>query len=506
MSFQSILFKKQDDLTLAAPDFFTDLNLDQVIDEITAGKKEYELKPFFYTSLQDTEAIEYRHEIFQELENGLVASVKSFAQKMRLMREYLVKANKLYYKYQKERYFLDAVELYCDAVGGLDRDLKGTELKSCGFLDLREYITKYIQSDVFVSLLSGLKKLKRDLAAVRYCLLINGNTITVRQYQGETDYSTVVEGIFEKFKKGIGKNYLVKVTEYPEMNHIEEQIADLVAQLYPGVFAELDQYYDRNAAYMDKTIARFDREIQFYIAYLNYMAIFKRTGLQFCYPQICCQSKEIFVYGGFDSALAYKRITEKSAVVCNDFYLKGAERIFVVSGPNQGGKTTFARMFGQLHYMACLGCPVPGTEAQLFLFDRIFTHFEKEENIKNLRGKLQDDLIRIYDILSRATPNSIIILNEIFTSTALQDAIYLGKKVMEKIIRLDLLCVCVTFIEELASLDEKTVSMVSTVVPDNPARRTYKIVRSPADGLSHAIFIARKYRLTYDCLKERLKL
>ncbi len=510
MTFHSILFERTEDSskkeTLEAPIFFVDLNLDQIIDAITDGRQEYDLKPFFYTSLNDIDAITYRHEIMRDLENKILFEhIQSFAQKMRAMREHLTQASKFSYKYQKERWFLDAVEMYCDAVHGLAHDLTLVDVQSRGFLAFREYVTDYANSGRFTSLLAETKKLKADLSAVKYCLLIRGNRIKVRKYESEIDYSANVEETFAKFKQGTVKDYRFKFPTWLDMDHVEAQILDLVARLYPDTFLHLDDYCAKNGKYLDETIAIFDREIQFYMAYLEYIAIIKRGGLKFCYPQISNTWKEVYDYEGFDVALAYKLMTENSSVVCNDFSLKGKERIFVVTGPNQGGKTTFARTFGQLHYLASIGCPVPGREAQLFLFDKLFTHFEKEENIKDLRGKLQDDLVRIYHILNQATPNSIIIMNEIFTSTTVNDALFLSKKIIEKILQLDVLCVWVTFIDELTSFSEKTVSMVSTVVPENPAVRTYKIVRRPADGLAHALAIAEKYRLTYLYVKERLK-
>lgn len=511
MPFHSILFLKTDDIkkeALEAPAFFVDLNLDQIIDAITTGKQEYHLKPFFYTPLQDINAIHYRHEIFQDLENKqLFESIKSFAQGMRAMRDHLAQANKLHYQYHKERWFLESVSIYCDAVNGLVQDLASADFKSRGFMAFHNYLIDYVRSEDFQSLLAETKKLFEDLSSVKYSLLIKDASIKVRKYESEIDYSAIVEETFEKFKQGVVKDYRVKFDNGPaDMNHVEAAILDLVAKLYPDIFSALDDYCVKNSNYLDGTIAGFDREIQFYVACLEFVALFKRAGLKFCYPQIVDNTKEIYNHEGFDLALAYKLISEEKSIVCNDFYLKGKERILVVSGPNQGGKTTFARTFGQLHYLASLGCPVPGSKAKLYLFDQIFTHFEKEEDIKNLHGKLQDDLLRIHSILEQATSKSIIVMNEIFTSTALQDGIFLSKKVMEKIIELDLLCVWVTFIDELASFDEQTVSMVSTVVPENPTLRTYKILRRPADGLAYAIAIAEKYRLTYDHLiRERIR-
>jgi DNA mismatch repair protein MutS len=510
VTFQSILFPSAEDRptseALAPPDFFVDLNLDQVVAAITVGKEEYNLGPFFRWPLHNVDAVLYRHEVMRDLEDVFVFDkIKAFATALQATRKTLKELAKHHYKHQQESLFLDAVAAYCDAIASLTHDLSAADLHSRGLLSFREYLIEYAASDRFTSLLAETAKLRSDLSTVKYTLDIGSGSITVRKYESEIDYAADVEETFHRFQQGAVKDYNVKFNEFAQMNHVEAAVLDRVARLYPEIFTDLDFYCEEHSGYHDNMVKEFDREIQFYLSYLEYIAPLRRAGLNFCYPTLSATSKELCADGVFDLALAKALLTKGSTVVCNDFHLKGKERLFVVSGPNNGGKTTFARTFGQLHYLASLGCLAPGRALKLFLFDQILTHFEREEDISNLHGKLQNDLVRIHDILNRATSRSIIIMNEIFSSATLKDAIYLGTKVLEQIVRLDALCVCVTFIDELTLLSEKIVSAASTIVPERPAERTYKIVRKPADGLAYAMSIAEKYGLTSRQILERIK-
>lgn len=508
-AFRSILFEDAAETTdleeVPEPEFFADLHLGQIVDSIVSGWEEYQLKPLFSIPLVGIQQVWYRQEAVRDLQlSSLSALVTVFAQNMRDMRESLSLSKHASYRQSSEGWFLHSAIIYCDALRELKQHLARIDLNSKGFLGLRGYLADYVESEFFVGLSTEAEQIKARLSGVAYSLTIFDDRITVTDFNGEPAYSPDVEATFAKFKRDGHVGNQKQPAEAPEMNHVEAAIAAMVARLNPEVFDALHSFCERHAGFPDVIIETFDREVQFYMAYLAYVERLTQSGLSFCEARLRDDSKTVRMVRTFDLALADKLLGEGGRVVCNDFALAGNERIAVITGPNQGGKTTFARTFGQLHYLARLGLPVPGDGAELFLCDQIFTHFEKQENPLSRRGKLQEDLIRVREILEVATSNSIVILNEIFTSTTAEDAVFLGTKVLRRLVAMDILTVCVTFLDELASMGEATVSLVSTVDPEDPAVRTFKIVRMPADGLAYAENMADKYRVSYRALSERL--
>ena len=502
MSGPSVLFPdssmRRAEESVREPEFFRDFNLDRIVAAVTKDKDEYALAPFFRMRLDAVDAVEFRHEVMRDLElDGVLDAVDAFASAMRVVRGHLARLETRLYERQKERWFLDAVLVYGAAVGRLVGALDAAPLGSRGLLSFRAYAARYIAAEGFTALNAEAAALAQRLSAIRYDIFMHDATIEVRRHAYKADFGAEVAAIFERFRQDAVKSYRFRFDESPEMNHVEAKILDGVAVLHPETFEALARFRATHADFLDPTLAAFDREIQFYVAYLTYISKLKRAGLSFCYPHVSLEKDE-YNRAGFDLALADKLAAEGQIPVVNDFALAGPERIVVVTGPNQGGKTTFARAFGQLHYLASLGLPVPGTEAKLHLADRMFAHFERRERMTDLRGKLEDDLVRMRRILDAATPRTIVVINEIFASTTLGDAVFLSREIAAALIALDALCVWVTFIDEIASHGDGTVSMVSTVAPDDPTVRTFKLVRRPADGLAYAMSIAEKYGLTYD--------
>jgi len=306
---------------------------------------------------------------------------------------------------------------------------------------------------------------------------------------------------FEKFSQGNVKDYRQKASEKPVADHVEIAVLKMLAKLHKETFRRLDYLCHDYAYFIDENMLMFAKEIQFYISWQEYVDPLRQEALPFCYPAISEDTAHLYSKDGFDIALAHRG---QDTIVVNDFVLEAPEHILVVTGPNQGGKTTYARSFGQLHYLASLGLCVPGREASLYLFDNVFTHFGRQEDLSNLHGRLQDDLVRLKYILDTATRRSVIVVNEIYASTTLSDAVVLGQRMVDAFIALGAPAVVVTFLDELAVHGPETVSMMSTVEEDDPMSLTFKAIRKPPDGLAYAMHLAGKHNLTYEQLRGRL--
>jgi DNA mismatch repair protein MutS len=488
------------------PDCFGDLHLDQIVADAIANREEYQLDPFFRHALIDAAAVAYRHDVVRDLgRTDVWNAVTGFADGMRHTSRELALSRELHHPLQKQRCFLEAASLYCDATRRFAERLEDEPVVSRGFAGLQSYLTAYATSSVFTTLDESTQILREELGAVRYTIHVRGANVRVGLHEDQDDLAADVEETFARFRQGAVEDHRVGSHKRRDIDHVEAQILERVANLYPDTFASLRGFCVRHENCFDETIVRFDREVQFYLAYLEQIAPMQDRGLSFCLPEMIADGHEVHAREAFDLSLAIRLGEAGTPVVTNGFELAGAERILVVTGPNQGGKTTFARMFGQLHYLASLGLPVPASEARLLLGDRVFTHFEREESVATLRGKFEDELVRIHKILERATARSVLVMNESFGSTTLRDALVVGGEIVGQIIELGALCVFVTFVDELARVGPQTVSMMSNVESDDPTRRTYKIRRRPADGLAYATALAAKYGLAYDALRRRVR-
>ncbi len=489
-----------------APSCFADLNLDRIVARVASGVwAEYGLARFYHDAPVDVAVVEFRQAVMRETERAEVRpALLRFAERMRAVRRHLESRARSEYPLEAARFFLGAVEAYVEAVGALHGVLGDAILDSAGMRRWRDALAAYVDSAAYRALAAGCAATVDGLARVRYHVLLDGLQVTVLPSEELPDYADEVEQLFARFRGDGAPNASPLPFDAGRLNHVEAQILARVARLNPASFDALVAFAAAHAEFQDPRVARFDAELPYYLAFGEAIAPLREAGLAFAYPSVSASDRTLELHDAFDLALAWELRARAQPVVPADVALSGPERLMVVSGPNSGGKTTFARMIGQVHYLARLGFPVPGRTAQCAVCDHILTHFERVEDLRRGRGKLQDDLLRIQRILEAATPASLVIMNEIFASTTVEDALYLARRILAELSARDLLAVCVTFLDELSTFDNKSVSFVAGVDPANPTVRTFRIERRPADGKAYAVAVAAKHRVTRDWLVRRL--
>jgi len=183
--------------------------------------------------LHSESAVNYRHQVLRDLQDADVRiAVGTYARDMNAMRQCLTQANKLRYKYQRQRWFLAAVDIYCRATSAFAEQCQELAPQSAGLLSLREYLDGYARSGEFKQTVTEARDLMARLAEVRYCVHIRGSKVRVTRYAEEEDYGADVAKTFAKFKQGAVKDYRIQFRTLADMDHVEAQILELVAKLY----------------------------------------------------------------------------------------------------------------------------------------------------------------------------------------------------------------------------------------------------------------------------------
>lgn len=483
------------------PQFLTtlaDLNLDQLVEFLAEAPEADAVRAVFSQPLRRADVVTFRQGVFRALEGPPWRPVAdAFADAMRAVRRALETAASLHNPRQQDWWRLEAMHLYTEAVAHLDDAASGTTAGTCAGLDaVADYVHALRRGGPFAALATEVSGLREELATVRYAVRIRGSRVTVLPYDDEDDVSAAVARTFAPFRGGPAQDYRMRLSAPAAMNHVEGEILERVAALFPNLFRRLAALRGQDpsdASFVDPVLSAFDRDLCFYLRYLAYLEPVREVGLATCYPEAVDSDGACTWRDGFDLVLAHALALEGRAAVASDFDAAPMERAFVITGPNHGGKTTFARALGQLHVLTALGCPVPGSEARVGPLGPVFTHFERAEQVgEDARSRLEDEIVRIREILSRATPETLIVINEMLAGTTLGDAARLGRRVMERLRASGARFLWVTFIEDLA-VAPGAVSLAAVNADD--LTPTFRVERRRPDGVAHALALARRHGL-----------
>lgn len=485
-----------------------DLALDQVFE--TIGKNAPNAAQAFRTPLNTVADITYRQGMFKGLDHPeLRDATEEFLQGMitREQRDHAAAA--AHSPYERGLWHLSAVNDYVATVTRfrekLTRFVPTCAPRSDCWRLLMEHTVAYCENESFIQLETHASDVRTRLDSLRYNMLIRGAKVTIAPTNDEINLADAVFDTFQRFRQGDVTDHRTPFRP-PTFEHVQGWILDRVAQVHEEEFARLVAFTRETSHYIEPLLDRFVDEVRFYLAYLDYVTPMRNGGLSMSYPKVSVTSKETHLAETWDLALAARLAAKGETAVTNDLSLSGDERILVISGPNQGGKTTTARLFGQIHHLAAIGCPVPGHSAQLSLCDKVLTVFEHEEQLDTLEGRLGAEIHRLHEVFEQASSRTVIVINEAFASTAVHDARILTRDVLQRMSALETVGACVTFIDELSRLNTHTVSMVSRVDPEDPAIRTFKVERREADGRAYARALAKKHHLTKEQIDERLRL
>lgn len=338
------------------------------------------------------------------------------------------------------------------------------------------------------------------------------------QQELNDEYFTDVENHLKvlKFRRGVlisaqlgngneGTNYVLRKANYDSRNWIKR----LFANQSPSYSYQLDprdeagaralgELRDRginrvaNAAaqsadHIDSFLNVLRLELAFYVGCLNLSESLAGLGEPFCFPVPAPLNERQHSFTGlYDVALA---LTIKRKVIGNDVNADHKELV-IITGANQGGKSTFLRSIGLAQLMMQCGMFVAAESFRANVCSGLFTHYKREEDTTMTSGKFDEELGRMSVIIDHVMPNSIVLFNESFAATNEREGSEIARQIVRALLEKKIKVFFVTHQYELAHgfYDQKWDNAIFLRAERQPdGSRTYKLIEGEPLETSYGI-------------------
>jgi MutS domain V len=218
-------------------------------------------------------------------------------------------------------------------------------------------------------------------------------------------------------------------------------------------------------------------ELGFYVACLNLHERLADMGEPTCFPEpVAPDIRALATHGLYDVSLA---LHVRAGVVGND--VDADDRSLVmITGANQGGKSTFLRSVGVAQLMLQCGMFVAAHSLRASVVDAVFTHFKREEDATMESGKLDEELGRMSDIADAIAPNSLLLCNESFAATNEREGSEIARQVVRALLDSGVVVFFVTHLFDLADgfyQQELATALFLRAERQPDGRRTFRLVK-----------------------------
>jgi len=232
----------------------------------------------------------------------------------------------------------------------------------------------------------------------------------------------------------------------------------------------------QSADHVESFLNTLQLELAFYIGCLNLAERLAQLGEPIAFPHPApADERRLCCAGLYDIALA---LTMEQKVVSNDVAADGKELV-IITGANQGGKSTFLRSIGLAQLMMQCGMFVPAESFSANVCNNLFTHYKREEDATMESGKFDEELSRMSEIVDNITPNSMVLFNESFAATNEREGSEIAWQIVSALLEQRIKVFFVTHLYEFASnFYDKNMGNAMFLRAERQAdgRRTFKLI------------------------------